>query len=205
MSATALESAQFVIDETAQDLLFRQARTANSFSNEPVSDEQIAALYDLVKWAPTSMNAQPLRVILVRSDEAKARLYSHLNEGNRAKAQGAPLVAILAADTNFHETLPRVFAHAPGAKAMFEKDEAMREQAARNQAWLQAGYFIIGVRAIGLAAGPMGGYNAKTLDADLLADTGLKSIMVVNLGKPSENAWFDRLPRLDYEEVVTTL
>lgn len=205
MSATAVEYAGFALDETAQDLLFRAARTANSFTDEPVTDEQVAALYDLVKWAPSSMNAQPLRLVLVRSDEARARLYSHLNEGNRLKAQGAPLVAILAADTRFHEHLPRLFAHNPSAKAMFDKDDTTREQFARNQAWLQAGYFILGVRALGLAAGPMGGYNAKSLDEDLLGGTGLKSIMVVNIGKPGDNPWFDRLPRLDYNEVVTTL
>lgn len=205
MSTTTAEFAGFAIDESAADVLFRHARTANSFDAEPVNDAQIEALYDLVKWAPTSMNAQPLRLVLVRSDEAKSRLYSHLNEGNRVKAQGAPLVAVLAADTEFHEHLPRVFAHAPGVKGMFEKDASSREQFARNQAWLQAGYFILGVRALGLAAGPMGGYDAAALDADLLAGTGLKSIMVVNIGKPGDNPWFDRLPRLDYNEVVTTL
>ena len=205
MTTTSLDFAGFAINGNAQDVLFRQARTANSFAEEPVTDEQIQALYDLVKWAPTSMNAQPLRLILVQSDDAKTRLYSHLNEGNRPKAQSAPLVAVLAADTNFHEHMPRLFAHSPNAKSMFEKDDAAREQFARNQAWLQAGYFILGVRALGLAAGPMGGYNASGLDNDLLAGTGLKSIMVVNIGTPGDNPWFDRLPRLTFEEAVTSL
>lgn len=192
------------LDPAAQDLLFRDARTANSFSDEPVSDEQIRALYELVKWAPTSMNSQPLRLVLVRSDEARARLVSHMGPSNRAKTESAPLVAILAADTEFHEHLPRLFAHAPQAKDMFA-DPARREAAARSGAMLQAGYFILGVRALGLAAGPMGGYDAAGVDADLLAGTTLKSIMVVNIGKPGNNPWFDRLPRLEYDEVVTTL
>ena len=86
------------LDEAAQDLLFREARTANAFTDEPVTDEQLEAIYDLVKWAPTSMNTQPLRVVVLRSDEAKARLLPLLAEGNRAKTDAAPAVALLAAD-----------------------------------------------------------------------------------------------------------
>lgn len=193
-----------ILDPSAQDVLFRDARTANAFSDEPVSDEQVQALYDLVKWAPTSMNSQPLRLLLVRSVEARTRLLSHMSPGNRAKTESAPLIAVLAADTEFHENLPELFPHAPQAKDFFT-DPSARERAARNGAMLQAGYFILGVRALGLAAGPMGGYDANGLDADLLAGTSWKSIMVVNIGKPAENAWFDRLPRLAYEDVVTTI
>lgn len=193
-----------ILDPTAQDVLFRDARTANAFLDEPVSDEQVQALYDLVKWAPTSMNSQPLRMLLVRSDDARARLLGHMSPGNRAKTESAPLIAVLAADTEFHEKLPRLFPHAPQAKSMFA-DPVARERAARNGAMLQAGYFILGVRALGLAAGPMGGYDAAGLDADLLTGTTWKSIMVVNIGKPAENAWFDRLPRLEYDEVVASV
>src|SRR4029077_15885762 len=100
----------------AQDLLFRDARTANTFTDEPVTDEQIAAIYDLVKYAPTAMNTQPLRVVLVRQGEARDRLLKHMADGNRDKTANAPLVAILAADTDFHENLPRTFPHFPGAK-----------------------------------------------------------------------------------------
>lgn len=185
----------------AQDLLFREARTANSFSDEPVTDEQVAAIYELVKFGPTAMNSQPLRVLLVRSDDAKQRLLKHMADGNRDKTASAPLVAVLAADTDFHEHLPRTFPHFPGAKDLFS-DDAGREQAARNNAWMQAGYFILGVRAAGLAAGPMGGYDAAGVDAEFFAGTSLKSIMVVNIGKPGDNPWFDRLPRLDRDEVV---
>ncbi|HEX6247777.1 MAG TPA: malonic semialdehyde reductase [Nocardioidaceae bacterium] len=185
----------------AQDLLFREARTANTFTDEPVSDEQIAAIYDLVKYAPTAMNTQPLRIVLIRGDEARERLLKHMSDGNRDKTANAPLVAVLAADTSFHDHLPRTFPHFPGAKDLFT-DEAAREEAARFNATLQAGYFFLGVRAAGLAAGPMGGFDAAGLDADLFEGTTLKSLVVVNIGRPGDNAWFDRLPRLEQAEVV---
>ena len=185
----------------AQDLLFREARTANTFSDEAVTDEQISAIYDLVKYAPTALNAQPLRIVLVREGEARDRLLKHMADGNRDKTASAPLVAVLAADTAFHEHLPRTFPHFPGAKEMFADDLA-REQAATFNATLQAGYFLLGVRAAGLAAGPMGGFDSEGLDEALFAGTTLKSLLVVNIGKPAENAWFDRLPRLEKDEVV---
>jgi len=188
----------------AQDLLFREARTANAFTDEPVDDETVRAVYDLVKYAPTSMNNQPLRVVLVRSDDARERLLKHMAEGNREKTARAPLVAVLAADLDFHENLPRVFPHFPQAKEMFT-DATAREQVARLNASLQVGYFLLGVRAAGLAAGPMSGFDAEALDADMFADRPWKSLVVVNIGRPAENAWRERLPRLDHDEVVIAL
>ena len=193
----------YSLDKTAQDLLFSAARTANSFSSEPVTDAQVEALYELAKWGPTSMNTQPMRLILARSPEAKATVVKHLSDGNKPKAEMAPLVAVVAADLEFHENLPEMFPIYPGAKDLFA-DEAYRTQFAISQAWLQAGYFIIGVRALGLAAGPMLGVNAAGIDADLLAETSLRTIMVMNIGKPGENPWFDRLPRLSYDRAVVT-
>jgi 3-hydroxypropanoate dehydrogenase len=189
------------ISREAQDLLFREARTPNTFSDEQVTDEQIAAIYDLVKYAPTAMNTQPLRIVLVRQDEARERLLKHMAEGNREKTGSAPLVAVLAADTGFHENLDRTFPHFSGAKDLFADDTA-REAAARFNATLQIGYFLVGVRAVGLAAGPMGGFDAEGIDEDLLAGTNLKSLLVVNIGTPGVNPWFDRLPRLEQDEVV---
>jgi 3-hydroxypropanoate dehydrogenase len=189
------------LSSESQDLLFRDARTANTFLDEPVSDEQIAAIYDLVKYAPTAMNTQPLRVVLVHQGEARERLLKHMADCNRHKTADAPLVAILAADTDFHENLPRTFPHFQGAKDLFA-DPARREQAARFNATLQIGYFLLGIRAAGLAAGPMGGFDAAALDDDFFHDGSLKSLLVVNIGKPGENAWYDRLPRLEQDEVV---
>ncbi|WP_110240591.1 malonic semialdehyde reductase [Nocardioides gilvus] len=192
------------IPADVQDLLFREARTANAFTDEPVGDEQMAAIYDLVKFGPTAMNSQPLRIVLVRSDDARAKLLKHMSGSNRDKTESAPLVAILAADTNFHETLPQVFPIFPGAKDLFADDTA-REHAARFNAGLQVGYFIVGVRAAGLAAGPMTGFDATGIDEDLFGGTGLKTMVVVNIGHPAENAWFDRLPRLDEDQAVLSL
>ncbi len=185
----------------AQDLLFREAHTASTFTDEPVTDEQIAAIYDLVKYAPTSVNTQPLRVILVRDGESRERLLKHMADGNRDKTANAPLVAILAADTEFHEHLARTFPHFPGARDAFA-DDITREQAAKFNATLQAGYFFLGVRAAGLAAGPMGGFDAEGIDEEFFPGGRLRSLVVVNIGRPAENAWFDRLPRLELDEVV---
>ncbi|HEX3649791.1 MAG TPA: malonic semialdehyde reductase [Pseudonocardiaceae bacterium] len=197
-------NADLVLDKTAQDILFREARTANSFTDEPVSDEQLRAVYDLVKYAPTSMNQQPLRVVLIRSDEARQRLLTHLAEGNRSKTATAPVVAVLAADVDFHEELPKVFPHVPNIKDYFT-DESVREATAKLNATLQVGYFILGVRAAGLAAGPMTGFDAAGIDREFFPDGRHRTLVVVNIGRPGDNAWFDRLPRLDYDEVVTAV
>lgn len=192
------------LDKSAQDLLFREARTANTFSDEPVSEEQVAAIYDLVKYAPTSMNIQPLRILLVRSPEARERLVEHMSEGNKAKTLGAPLVAVLAYDPEFHEHLPTQFPHFAGAQDVF-KGKDHRFGAATLNASLQIGYFIVAVRAAGLAAGPMTGFDAEAIDKEFFSESGYKTLVVVNIGKPGENAWFPRNPRLEQELVVTSV
>ncbi|MGP3634973.1 malonic semialdehyde reductase [Streptomyces sp. 24-1644] len=192
------------LDPAAQDLLFREARSANTFTDEPVTDEQVQAIYDLVKYGPTAFNQSPLRVVLVRSAEGRERLVKHMAEGNQPKTATAPLVAILAADNEFHEELPALLPHFPQAKDAFFSERPVREQAAALNASLQAGYFIVGVRAAGLAAGPMTGYDAAGIEKEFL-DGDHKVLMVVNIGKPGEDAWLPRLPRLSYDEVVTTV
>ncbi|MBT2376277.1 malonic semialdehyde reductase [Streptomyces sp. ISL-111] len=193
-----------VLDPAAQDLLFREARTANTFTDEPVTDEQVEAIYDLVKFGPTAFNQSPLRLVLVRSAEGRERLVRHMAEGNRPKTATAPLVAILAADNEFHEELPALLPHFPQARDMFFAERPVRESAAGLNAALQAAYFIIGVRAAGLAAGPMTGYDAAGIQKEFL-DGDHTPLMVVNIGKPGEDAWFPRSPRLSYDEVVTTV
>ncbi|MEV7287229.1 malonic semialdehyde reductase [Streptomyces sp. NPDC093252] len=192
------------LDPTAQDLLFREARTANSFTDEPVTEEQVQAIYELVKFGPTSMNQSPLRVTLVRSPEARERLVQHMAEGNRDKTAAAPLVAILSADNEFHEELPRLFPHFPQAKDAFFGDRGVRENQAALNASLQAAYFIVGVRAAGLAAGPMTGCDFEGVRKEFL-DEDHTPLMVVNIGNPGPDAWFPRSPRLSYDEVVTTV
>ncbi|MER5365445.1 malonic semialdehyde reductase [Streptomyces sp. NPDC002722] len=192
------------LDPAAQDLLFREARTANTFTDEPVTEEQVQAIYDLVKYGPTAFNQSPLRVVLVRSDDARARLVKHMAEGNQPKTSTAPLVAILATDNEFHEELPALLPHFPQAKDAFFSERPVRESAAALNGSLQAAYFLIGIRAAGLAAGPMTGFDASGIEKEFL-DGDHSLLMVVNIGKPGEDAWFPRLPRLAYDEVVTTV
>jgi 3-hydroxypropanoate dehydrogenase len=191
-----------VLDPHAQDLLFREARTANTFTDEPVTDEQLQAIYDLVKYAPTSMNNQPLRLVVVRSPEARAALVEHMADGNKAKTLSAPVTVIVAADTDFHDELHRTFPIFPGARDVFLDDDA-RTQTARFNAALQLGYFILGIRAAGLAAGPMTGFDADGINKAFFGDSAHEVLAVVNIGQPGEGAWFDRLPRLEYDEVVS--
>ncbi|MGW6570478.1 malonic semialdehyde reductase [Streptomyces sp. NPDC054975] len=197
MSALALHPA-------AQDLLFREARTAHTFSAEPVTEEQVRAIHDLIKYAPTAYNQAPLRIVLVRSDEARARLVPHMAEGNQPKTSAAPLVAILAADNEFHEELPTLLPHFPQAKDLLFADRPVREESALLNATLQAAYFIIGVRAAGLAAGPMTGFDFPGVQKEFLDDDHTP-LMVVNIGRPGPDAWYPRSPRLAYDEVVTTV
>jgi nitroreductase len=194
----------FALSTDAQDLLFREARTANTFTDEPVSDEQIQAIYDLVKWGPTSANQQPLRIVLVRSTEARERLLQHMSAGNRDKTAAAPLVAILAEDLEFPRHFGKIFPHKPQIADAFA-DEAVRDRSARINASLQIAYLLLGIRAAGLAAGPMTGFNNGALDRDFFPDGTLRSLVVVNIGKPGPDAWFDRLPRHDYDTVVSTI
>jgi 3-hydroxypropanoate dehydrogenase len=193
-----------VLDSAAQDLLFREARTANTFTDEPVTEEQVQAIYNLVKFGPTAFNQSPLRVVLVRSAEARERLVAHMAEGNQPKTAAAPLVAILAADNEFHEELPALFPHFPQAKDVFFAERPVREQAAGFNAALQAAYFLVGVRAAGLAAGPMTGFDFAGIQKEFLDDDHTP-LMIVNIGKPGEDAWFPRSPRLAYDEVITTV
>ncbi|KJK58858.1 malonic semialdehyde reductase [Saccharothrix sp. ST-888] len=194
-----------VLDAAAQDLLFREARTANTFTDEPVTDEQVQAIYDLVKFGPTAFNQQPLRIVLVRTPEGRERLVQYMAEGNQPKTASAPLVAILAQDNEFHEELPALLPHFPQAKDLFFSDRSVRESSATLNGALQAAYFIVGVRAAGLAAGPMTGYNADALNKEFFPEGDHSVLAVVNIGKPGENAWFPRSPRLAYDEVVTTV
>ena len=200
-----MTSSHIVLHPDAQDLLFRRAHTANAFTDEAVSDERIRALHDLIKWAPTAYNQQPLRVVLVRTPEARARLVPLMDPGNQEKTGKAPLVAILAADTRFTEYLPAQLPAWPEAADAVYGDPAARERSALMNAALQIGYFILGVRAIGLAAGPMDGFDAEKVDAEFFPGGRYRSLVIVNMGKPAPNAFRPRGPRMPYETVFTTV
>jgi 3-hydroxypropanoate dehydrogenase len=198
------EPAGLVLDEAAQDLLFRQARSATEFTGEPVSDNQLAAIYDLVKYGPTSFNQQPLRIVAIRSDMAKRRLLPLVSTRNRPRVRAAPLTVILAADLRFHERLPDVFPHLPALRDEFEANPVKRVTQARYNALLQIGYFIIGVRAAGLAAGPVIGFDAEAVNREFFPSGDLSALLVVNLGKPLPKR-YARLPRLECAAVVMTV
>lgn len=193
------------LDPAAQDLLFREAHSTHTFTDEPVSDEQVRAIYDLVKWAPTSANSQPLRVLLVRSPEARQRLVTHMAEGNKAKTAAAPLTLVFAADNDYHEHLPFIFPIRPDMKASMDGIPDVRALVAAQNAMLQVAYFIIGVRAAGLAAGPMSGFDVDGATKEFFPEGGHQALVVMNIGQPGPDPYFPRNPRLDYDQVIRTL
>jgi 3-hydroxypropanoate dehydrogenase len=199
---TVVQDALGQLSTEGRALLFTEARTANSFAPIPVSDEDLAGIWELAKWGPTAANTQPLRVLYVRTPEGKARLLPHMNEGNRDKTASAPAVAILARDTQFHDHIPTVLPFRPEMREVLEENDEMRQGMGTYNAALQAGYFIMAVRASGLAAGPMGGFDAAGVDAEFFPDGRLASTLVVNIGHPGADPWFERLPRLDHEAVL---
>ncbi|RMI43107.1 malonic semialdehyde reductase [Streptomyces triticirhizae] len=195
----------FALDSAALDLLFREARTARVFTDEPVSDETVAAVYDLVKMAPTAFNISPLRITVVRGREAKERLLPLVSEKNRVSIAGAPLTVILSYDLDFHEKLPTLMPAVPTLKDTLYADEEVRERQGLLNAALQIGYFVVGVRAAGLAAGPMSGFDAAAVDKEFFGDGRQRSMVLVNIGHPGENAYRPRAPRLAADEAVTVL
>lgn len=194
-----------VLHAAAQDLLFRDAHTAYTFTDAPVTDLQLEAIYDLVKNAPTAFNLQSLRLVMVRSDGARERLVEHMGGGNKAKTASAPLTIILAADTNFHDDLPVNFPAFPGARDMFVDDDVARADVAVRNGFLQVAYFLLGIRAAGLVAGPMSGFDAAGVEKEFFPDGHHKALAVVNLGQPGEQAFYPRGPRYAYVDVATTV
>ncbi|WP_333811819.1 malonic semialdehyde reductase [Timonella senegalensis] len=185
--------------------LFTEAHTAHSFTEQPVSDETADAIYELLKMAPTEMNTQPLRVTWVRSREARESLAEVMNEGNKAKTLAAPLTAILSMDTNWHHHLGALAPWAEERMGHFEENPLVRETMARNNSFIQVGYFIMAARALGLSAGPMSGFNHEALDARFHGDSGQHALVVVNLGYPHEGSFRPRSGRLSTETATRTL
>lgn len=190
------------LDDAGRAVLFTDARTANTFAATPVSDAELSDIWELAKWAPTSANTQPLRILYVRPGQGRDRLIGHMNDANKAKTASAPAVAVLAVDRRFHEYIPTVLPFRPELKDVFDANEEMRTGTGTFNATLQAAYFILSIRAHGLAAGPMAGFDAAGVDADFFPDGRWRSILVVNIGHPGPNPWFERLPRLDHEDVI---
>jgi 3-hydroxypropanoate dehydrogenase len=192
-----------MIDSQAFDVLFRAARTQNGFLDRPVTDEQLRQIYDLMKWGPTTQNSQPMRIVFVRSKQAKERLAPALSPGNLDKTMKAPVTAIIAYDTRFYEHLPRTFPNNPAAKNNYEGEEkkAHVERTALRNSSLQGAYFIIAARALGLDCGPMSGFDNAKVDAALFPDGRFKSNFLVNLGHGDPSKVFARNPRFEFDEV----
>lgn len=203
MTETMLAPAPLAVDDTVADRLFRTARTSFQWTDEEVTDAQLAAAWDLAKFGPTAMNTLPLRVLVVRSDEGKSRLVPHMADGNKPKVEAAPVSLVLAADPAFHQHMDDLFPVVPGIKDQLEPDAAAREHMARSNALIQAGYLIVGLRAAGLSAGPMNGMDFAAVDGEFFADSGWKSFMVVNVGiAEGDGTPHPRLPRLDFDQVA---
>ncbi|MHA7268951.1 malonic semialdehyde reductase [Arthrobacter sp. HLT1-20] len=197
---------QLILDADAAAALFTEARTANTWSAEEVSDETLRAIYTLTKMGPTAFNGQPLRITWVRSSQARERLVEHMMDGNKAKTLTAPMVAVLSFSQDWHALMPTTAPHmADMLMPMFEANAESRIAAGNNNAHVQAGYFILAARAAGLAVGPMTGFNPAGVDAEFNADSHFKSFMVINMGKPSGDADRDRLHRLDFDLATVTL
>ena len=192
------------VSDTALEQLFTSARTRNAWSDRPVSEDLIRRLYDLTKFGPTAVNNTPARFVFVTSPEAKARLVPLMSEGNQAKTAQAPVAVIIGYDMEFHETLPRLFPHAPGAKDWFADEAGRRESAFRNSS-LQGGYFLIAARALGLDVGPMSGFDAEAVKAEFFAGTAVEPNFIVNLGYGTDENLFPRSPRLAFEEAAQIL
>jgi 3-hydroxypropanoate dehydrogenase len=194
-----------MLDDQSLDAIFRSARTQNGFLDKPVSDAQLHAIYDLLKWGPTSANCSPQRIVFVRSKEAKEKLRPALSEGNLAKTMAAPVCAILGWDSRFYEHMGRLFPHNQTARSWFEGPgkEAFAYTAAFRNATLQGAYFMIAARAVGLDCGPMSGFDNAKVDAAFFLDGRCKSNFLCNLGYGDPAKVFARSPRFAFEEVCT--
>lgn len=187
------------LDDGALDVLFRTARTRNGWTDTPVADETLHALYDILKFGPTSANCSPARFVFIRTREAKEKLKPALNPGNVDKTMAAPVTVIVAYDPIFYEHLPKLFPHAD-ARAWFAGNPDLADETAFRNGTLQGAYLIIAARGLGLDCGPMSGFDKAKVDQSFLAEQGWKSNFLVNLGQGTDANLFPRSPRLDFDE-----
>jgi nitroreductase len=192
------------LNDAGLDLLFREARSYNRWSPEPVAHETLHALYELLKFGPTAFNMSPGRFTFVTSPEAKARLVACVSPGNVVKVEQAPVVAIVAMDANFAERLPTLFPAYPAAKDFFKDPVAAQTPLLRN-ASLQAAYLIMAARALGLDCGPMSGFDNAKVDAAFFAGTSWKSNILCALGVGTTEMLYPRSPRLPFDEACQIL
>lgn len=192
------------LDPLSLDRLFRTARTPPAFRPEPVSDETLRELWELVRWGPTSGNCQPARVVFLRSAEAKERLRPALSPGNVAKVMGAPVTAILGYDRAFHDLLPRLWPRGD-VRSWYEADPRLLDETAFRNGTLQAGYFILAARALGLDCAPMSGFDAEAVERAFFAGTTIRANLLAALGHGAFDRVRPRDPRLAFDEACRVL
>lgn len=195
------------ISASSLDALFRNARSQNKWKSTAIDDKDLIALYDLLKWGPTSANSSPGRFVFCRTAEAKERLASCAMERNRPKITGAPVCAIIAYDTKYFESLPRLFP-VPTVFQMAEmhrNNPYLAESTAFRNGTLQGAYLIIAARSIGLDCGPMSGFDNQKVDAEFFAETPFKSNFICSLGHGDPSAQFPRHPRRSFDEVCSLI
>jgi 3-hydroxypropanoate dehydrogenase len=190
-------------DETL-DRLFRQARTHSAWQPRSVPEEVLREAYDLARFGPTSANSSPLRIVFLRSAEAKARLLPAVAAGNLEKTRTAPVVAIMAYDLEFHEHLPKLMPHVD-ARSWFAGNQKLIEETAFRNSSLQGAYFIVAARALGLDCGPMSGFDAGKVNEEFFPDGKWKVNFLCNLGYGDPAKLFPRNPRLDFDEACRVL
>lgn len=188
------------LDQDSLDLVLTGARSHYAWRDDPVSDEQLHLIHDIMKMGSTSMNSCPARLIFVRSEEGKAKLAKSLKPANVPKVLGAPVTAIIAFDEEFWKELLRLFPH-EDRRPIFEGNKKLAEDTAFRNSTLQGAYFMIAARAIGLDCGPVSGFSNAVVDEEFFAGTTLKSNFLCNLGYGDETALFQRLPRFDFAYV----
>ncbi len=190
-----------VLDDAALDTLFRNARTHDAFADTPVTDDTLRAIYELAKLGPTSGNCTPARFLAIRSAEGKEKLRACLSAGNMDKTMAAPVTIVVAYDPFFYNKLPELY---PGAdvKGWYTGNPDLAEETANRNASLQGAYFLLAARALGLACGPMSGFDRPRLDRAFLSATAWKSNFLINLGYPKDEELPPRLPRLDFDQAV---
>ncbi|MDE1152769.1 MAG: malonic semialdehyde reductase [Micavibrio sp.] len=193
-----------VLTDQGFELIFRSARTHNGWLDKPVSDDLLHKIYDDFKWGPTSANSSPLRVVFLKTPEAKARLKPALSVTNVDKTLSAPVTAILAHDMQFHDHLPFLFPHAD-AKSWFAGNDKMIADTAFRNGSLQAAYLMIAARAHGLDCGPMSGFDAAAVDAEFFKDGCFKTNFLCNLGYGDAAKLFPRSPRFAFDDVCSIL
>jgi 3-hydroxypropanoate dehydrogenase len=186
------------LDDAALDRIFRSARSFNGYLDKDVSDAQLEAIWELMKFGPTSANCLPARIVWVKSDAAKARLIPCLIESNVEKVRQAPVTAIIGMDPEFYENLPELFPHTD-ARSWFAGNDALAETTAFRNSSLQGAYLIVAARALGIDTGPMSGFDNAVVDAAFFAGTKVKSNFLCTLGYGDPASIFGRSPRPGFE------